>query len=249
MGKTLFITDLDGTLLNPNAKITPFTADIINQLIDRGLIFTYATARSFHTAVKVTGAINFTYPAVHHNGAFIQNPITGEYFDKCVFDKDKAAQLIQIFQNHNLYPLVYALIDDRERVSFISGISGAETEKAGLKFYLKRRRNDKRLRLIQNYNEFTGEMYEIAFTTDTREELEQILPILNLESHFAHHSFTDNYLDDDGKNIFVHMLNGTAIAVSRGLIAILENFQQHDGSVKIPPALVPYCGFDVIRKK
>ena len=57
------------------------------------------------------------------------------------------------------------------------------------------------------------------------------------------------YKDDDGKNKFVHMLNGTAIAVSRGIIAILENFQQEDGTVKIPPALVPYCGFDVIKKQ
>jgi seryl-tRNA synthetase len=57
------------------------------------------------------------------------------------------------------------------------------------------------------------------------------------------------YKDSDGKNKFVHMLNGTAIAVSRGIIAILENFQQQDGSVKIPRALVPYCGFDTIKKK
>jgi len=57
------------------------------------------------------------------------------------------------------------------------------------------------------------------------------------------------YKDDDGKNKFVHMLNGTAIAVSRAIIAILENYQQSDGSVKIPKALVPYCGFDIIKKK
>jgi seryl-tRNA synthetase len=57
------------------------------------------------------------------------------------------------------------------------------------------------------------------------------------------------YKDSDGKNRFVHMLNGTAIAVSRAIIAILENFQQADGSVHIPPALVPYCGFEVIKKK
>jgi seryl-tRNA synthetase len=55
------------------------------------------------------------------------------------------------------------------------------------------------------------------------------------------------FKDDDGKNKFVHMLNGTAIAVSRAIIAILENFQQADGSVRIPRALVPYCGFDVIK--
>jgi seryl-tRNA synthetase len=57
------------------------------------------------------------------------------------------------------------------------------------------------------------------------------------------------YKDDAGKNKFVHMLNGTAIAVSRAIIAILENFQQADGSVRIPSALVPYVGFDVIQMK
>jgi len=57
------------------------------------------------------------------------------------------------------------------------------------------------------------------------------------------------YKDADGKNRFVHMLNGTAIAVSRAIIAILENFQQSDGSVRLPQALVPYCGFEWIRRK
>ncbi|GHV36116.1 serine--tRNA ligase [Spirochaetia bacterium] len=57
------------------------------------------------------------------------------------------------------------------------------------------------------------------------------------------------YKDDDGKNKFVHMLNGTAIAISRGIIAVLENFQQKDGTVKLPKVLVPYCGFETIRRK
>ncbi|MDR3341496.1 MAG: serine--tRNA ligase [Treponema sp.] len=57
------------------------------------------------------------------------------------------------------------------------------------------------------------------------------------------------YKDDDGKNRFVHMLNGTAIAISRGIIAVLENFQQQDGSVRLPKALVPYCGFEVIKPR
>jgi seryl-tRNA synthetase len=57
------------------------------------------------------------------------------------------------------------------------------------------------------------------------------------------------YKDDDGKNKFVHMLNGTAVAVSRAIIAILENFQQADGSVVLPKALVPYCGFEKIIRK
>ncbi|PIP52647.1 serine--tRNA ligase [Candidatus Beckwithbacteria bacterium CG23_combo_of_CG06-09_8_20_14_all_47_9] len=45
-----------------------------------------------------------------------------------------------------------------------------------------------------------------------------------------------------GKTEYVHMLNGTAIATSRAPLAILENYQQKDGSVKIPEVLQPYVG-------
>ncbi len=54
------------------------------------------------------------------------------------------------------------------------------------------------------------------------------------------------YRENNGKPRLVHMLNGTAIANSRALVAILENGQQSDGSVRIPEVLVPYCGFDTI---
>jgi seryl-tRNA synthetase len=43
-------------------------------------------------------------------------------------------------------------------------------------------------------------------------------------------------------NRFVHTLNGSGLAVGRTLVAVLENYQQADGSVTIPPALVPYMG-------
>jgi len=49
-----------------------------------------------------------------------------------------------------------------------------------------------------------------------------------------------------GKNRFVHMLNGTAVATSRAIVAILENHQQADGSVVVPEVLRPYAGFERI---
>ena len=49
---------------------------------------------------------------------------------------------------------------------------------------------------------------------------------------------------------FVHTLNGSGLAVGRTMVAILENYQQEDGSIKIPDVLIPYMGgVDVIRKK
>jgi seryl-tRNA synthetase len=47
---------------------------------------------------------------------------------------------------------------------------------------------------------------------------------------------------DSGAMEFVHTLNGTALACTRAIIAVLENFQQADGSVRIPPPLVPHMG-------
>lgn len=57
------------------------------------------------------------------------------------------------------------------------------------------------------------------------------------------------FKDDDGKNKYVHTLNGTAIAVGRAMLAIFENYQNEDGSITIPEVLVPYCGFSKIGPK
>jgi len=62
-------------------------------------------------------------------------------------------------------------------------------------------------------------------------------------------SLAIRYKDDEGKIQFPHMLNGTAIALSRAMVAVLENFQNEDGSITIPPILVPYMGFSKIEAR
>ena len=53
----------------------------------------------------------------------------------------------------------------------------------------------------------------------------------------------------DSKAEYCHTLNGSGLAVGRALAAILENYQQEDGSVVVPEVLRPYMGVDVITKK
>lgn len=55
------------------------------------------------------------------------------------------------------------------------------------------------------------------------------------------------YRDENNKMQFVHTLNGTAFAIGRILIMILENYQQKDGSIKVPKVLQKYCGFKIIK--
>ena len=54
-------------------------------------------------------------------------------------------------------------------------------------------------------------------------------------------------INDSKKNYFAHTLNNTVIATSRALVAIIENNQQKDGSIKIPKVLWKYCGFKEIK--
>jgi seryl-tRNA synthetase len=48
--------------------------------------------------------------------------------------------------------------------------------------------------------------------------------------------------DDNGKPEFVHTLNGSGLAVGRSLIAVIENYQNEDGSITIPSVLTKYMG-------
>ena len=57
------------------------------------------------------------------------------------------------------------------------------------------------------------------------------------------------YKDTDGSSRFAHSLNSTAIPTPRILVSIVENFQQADGTIRVPKPLVPYLGKEVIGKK
>lgn len=69
------------------------------------------------------------------------------------------------------------------------------------------------------------------------------------DTDFQARRLSIRYKDKSGETHFVHTLNNTAIAIGRTLVALLENHQQRDGSVKIPQALVRYTGFDMIKTK
>ena len=72
---SLFISDLDGTLLNDKQVISEESIDILNELISQGLQFTIATARSYNSAAKLLEKIDFKLPLVFMNGVFIYDPV------------------------------------------------------------------------------------------------------------------------------------------------------------------------------
>ena len=78
MKNTLYVTDLDGTLLGSNHAVSTKSAEIIARLQRKGLLFSYATARSVYTGSVVTKNIDFSCPVIAHNGTFITDNRTFE---------------------------------------------------------------------------------------------------------------------------------------------------------------------------
>ena len=65
MEKVLYVTDLDGTLLRGDVRTSPFTNRVINELTERGMLFSYATARSYLTASRATSGLTARIPTDH----------------------------------------------------------------------------------------------------------------------------------------------------------------------------------------
>lgn len=111
-------------------------------------------------------------------------------------------------------------------------------------------------RLELPYRVITLATGDIGFSSAKTYDIEVWLPSFNTYREISSCSnFLDfqarraniRYRDKNGKVQFVHTLNGSGLAVGRTVAAILENYQQADGSVVVPTALRPYMGVDVIK--
>ena len=79
-------------------------------------------------------------------------------------------------------------------------------------------------------------------------EYKEISSCSNFEAYQARRANIRTKVGAKKKPDFVHTLNGSGLAVGRTWLAIIENYQQKDGSVVVPEALRPYLGVDVIKK-
>src|SRR6185437_11228847 len=86
----------------------------------------------------------------------------------------------------------------------------------------------------------SAKTYDIEVWLPSQQTYREISSCSNTESFQARRANIKYRTGGTGKVEFVHTLNGSGLAVGRTLIAILENYQQKDGSVVVPTALRPY---------
>ena len=147
--KTLYITDLDGTLLRDDQTVSPFTADTVNSLISRGILFTYATSRSEVSSSQVAPNICLSLPMVAYNGAALIKQGSGEIFYKVSFSKTDAESILTALTSAGVYPIVMSFIDLKDKFSYIYDKCTAQ-QKA---YIAEKAPDDRRLRPVKTPEE------------------------------------------------------------------------------------------------
>ncbi|XMB67848.1 serine--tRNA ligase [Mycoplasmatota bacterium zrk1] len=91
--------------------------------------------------------------------------------------------------------------------------------------------------------------YDLEVWLPSYNNYKEIASISNAETYQARRANIRFKRDESSKPELVHTLNGSGLAIGRTVVAILENYQQKDGSVLIPKVLIPYMNCDIIRKR
>lgn len=110
--KTLFVTDLDGTLLTPEVAIDPETAQTISRLSAQGVMVTVATARTPATVEPLLRGVRTDVPLIVMTGAAFWDRKRQRLVDPVTIGAERLPGLIEEFRSHGVSPFVYAIGQD-----------------------------------------------------------------------------------------------------------------------------------------
>lgn len=170
MGKTLYLTDLDGTFLHPNAQIGETSKNIMNHLLDNGVLFSISTARTYATVIPMFREIHLNSPLVLMNGVCIYDPVAHKTLRHHTINTADGKEVERIFLKHGKNPMLYFESESNLRVEYrwLENAPQREYVSARDGFY------NKGFVQVENYNyDGTGDLI-YAVTLDKHEEIDGI---------------------------------------------------------------------------
>ena len=189
---TLYVTDLDGTLLRSDATLSPYTISTINRLTEQGLAFTYATARSIESARPIAGELNLRLPAITRNGAVLADNATGKHLEKALFTEEEVV-------------LLKEMLPELPRCGFVSCFLGEEMFKAyvpgnlvpGMVQYADYYRDDPKMKPVKTLEEmFFGQPGYVTLIDDREKAAliyEKVRQYSGWECIFQKDTYWDEY--------------------------------------------------------
>ncbi len=190
--KTLYVSDLDGTLLQPNVTLSKRTIAILNELIKQGMLFSVATARTIASVKPILQGVAVPMPIILMNGVCIYDLTTQKYIKVEEFNEKSKDILLSIIKEYHLQGFAYAVKED-VLSTYYEDISAKPLHD----FYQER--VDKYKKCFTKVDDFSSlkTVPLIYFSLmDKKENLEQVYQILKDIPDLGCTFYKDNYSAD-----------------------------------------------------
>lgn len=110
--KTLYISDMDGTLLQSDGTLSEYTKEKLNKFYEKGIPFSVATARSMVSAMPILDGVHFAAPIVLMNGVFVYDTETKRAVKYHEIEHSVLQKILDLFYQKNLHPFMFLYSDD-----------------------------------------------------------------------------------------------------------------------------------------
>lgn len=218
--KTLYISDLDGTLLAPGARLTSKTAEILNRLIDAGGFFSVATARTL-IGLKMLdlGGVRWNVPFVLGNGSMLYDMARGRVLESLDLAPETIRRILDICAEYGKNPLLYQVKGDE-----VQGVTAGATS-AGEKTFVEKRnaRFPGCIRISPVYEPERGGFY--FSLQDTRGKMEALATALSSVPGIQTVVYRDVYMEN---NWFMEIFHAGA-----GKDTAMRALQQRLGAARV----------------
>lgn len=109
---TLYVSDLDGTLLDADRKVSSSSESLLNEAISKGALFSVATARTPATVSRLLSGVDCRLPLIVMTGAAIWDSRNNTYLHAAFHSEDAARMLLETYRRHGLSSFIYTLGED-----------------------------------------------------------------------------------------------------------------------------------------
>ena len=186
MKKTLYISDLDGTLLNHNQEVSEQTKEILNKLISKGLNFSIATARTAVTAEEILKELNINIPVVLMNGVSLYDLKKHEHVDIEYIGSDTAQTIISCLEDVEQSGFIYTIDKNSLRAYYHKALNKYET------IFYNQRKHKKQF--VKEKNIDTSKIAYFVFM-DEKEKMEAIANKIKHIPGIDYVLYKDNYME------------------------------------------------------
>ncbi len=235
----LFVSDLDGTLLDENAKLPVYSLNALNDLIDSGMNFTVATARTYATVKQILNGLKLNIPIILMNGVLIRDIQKEEYVFSAVIEKSISDRIIKTLHKHRLYAFMYT-VTNGEMMTYYEKIATPAMKKF---FEERKKRYSKPFRKVNDLIQFNEN--SVYFSLLNSQEMlmplyDDLKTIDGIESVFYRDVYSENlwYLE-----IF------SSAASKKNAVTFLKNNYEFDNIICFGDNLNDISMFEVSDKR